>query len=78
MSLYTKFFVIRNSHINRSSSCLNSLHTVFHIVRSDRDRNSDFLLVGVVGVQAWREMVNSFNFPEGAMAVTFLEHAEVG
>ena len=69
---------MRYSHINRSTSFLNGFQALLHIVCGYRDSNGDFLLIDIVVMQAWREMVETVNFPEGAVAVAFLEHVEVG
>jgi hypothetical protein len=78
MSILLQRHQMRYSHIHRSASFLNSFHTLLHIVRDDRNSDCDFLLVGVVGMQGWREMVKLLDFLEGAVRVGFLEHVEVG
>lgn len=66
------------SHKDRSTSFLNSFHTLFHVVRGDRDSDRKFLLVGIVGVHGRRDVVRTFDFLEGAVAAAFLEHVVVG
>ena len=70
--------MLRYSHVNRSTSFFNSFQTLIHVISGDCDSDGDFLLVGIVRVQAWREMVKTVDFLEGAMAAALLEHVEIG
>jgi hypothetical protein len=66
------------SHINRPASILNGFQRLVHVVRVDGYSDGDFPLVGIVGVQAWREVVERLDVAEGAVGGALLEHEDVG